>query len=59
MTSLIQNVILKMRIFISNQIVYCIQYINYINANKNMREYGYISNYVKRIIQYILHYNSN
>ena len=58
-TSLIQNFILKIRIFISKQIVYCIQYINYINTTKNMREYSYISNYVKRIIQYILHYNSN
>lgn len=58
-TSLTQCFILKMRIYISKILVYCIQYLNNLNKNKNMRVYSYISKYVKRIIQYILHYNSN
>ena len=59
LTAFIQTCILKLRIFISTLLMYGIQSIKFMDTNNHMSKYSFISNYVKRLIQYILHYNSN
>jgi hypothetical protein len=56
--TLVQRFNLQLRIKLVNLLVYFIKILSYLNNKKN-NKFKWISNYLKKIIQYILLYNSN